>query len=62
MALKAKKKDDWKTWTYEQYLNEISLVARSFIQMGMHRHHSVAIMGQNSPEWVIADLAAIFAG
>ena len=28
----------------------------------MSRHHSVAIIGQNSPEWVISDLASIFAG
>ena len=32
------------------------------IPIGLTRHHSVAIMGNNTPEWVISDLAAIFAG
>lgn len=43
-------------------MNDVKTAARAFIQLGLHRHHSVAIMGQNSPEWVISDLAAVFAG
>jgi long-chain-fatty-acid--CoA ligase ACSBG len=30
--------------------------------LGLEQHKSVAIVGFNSPEWVIADLAAVFAG
>ena len=62
IALKVKRNGDWKTWTYERYLREVELVARGFIHVGMSRHRSVAIIGQNSPEWVISDLAAIFSG
>jgi long-chain-fatty-acid--CoA ligase ACSBG len=51
-----------KTWTYEEYHSEVQLVARGFIHLGLQRHHAVAILGQNSPEWVIADLGAIYAG
>ncbi len=36
--------------------------AKAFIEAGLHRHHSVAIVGANSPEWVICNLAAIMAG
>ena len=60
--MKAKRDGGWKTWTYEDYLEEVCVVARAFIHLGLHRHHSVAIIGMNSPEWVISDLAAIFAG
>jgi len=62
VALKVKRDGDWKTWTYERYLREVQLVARGFIHIGLTRHHSVGIMGNNTPEWVISDLAAIFAG
>ena len=62
IALKVKRNGDWKTWTYERYLREVQLAARGFIHVGLVRHHSVAIIGQNSPEWVISDLAAIFSG
>ena len=37
-------------------------VAKAFIETGLHRHHSVAILGYNSPQWVIANMAAISAG
>ncbi len=83
IALRVKRNNDWKTWTYERYLREVQLAARGktflpifikniyffniylflgFIHLGLARHHSVAIIGANSPEWVISDLAAIFAG
>ena len=62
IALKVKRGAEWKTWTYERYLREVQLAARGFIHIGMNRHHSVAIIGSNTPEWVICDLAAIFAG
>lgn len=62
VALRAKREGKLKEWTYEQYYEEVRLVARAFIHLGLHRHHSVAIMGSNSPESVIANLGAIFAG
>jgi long-chain-fatty-acid--CoA ligase ACSBG len=37
-------------------------VAKAFIALGLERHKSVAILGSNSPEWFISDLAAVFAG
>lgn len=48
-------------WTYSQYLEEVELVARGFIALGLVPHHSVCILGYNAPEWVISNLAAVHA-
>jgi len=53
---------EWQLWTYQQLWEEVTTVAKAFIETGLHRHHSVAIIGSNSPHWVIANLAAINAG
>jgi len=62
VALKCKREGAWHQWTYEQYYELVRLAARGLVHLGLHRHHTVAIMGGNSPEWVVCDLAAIFAG
>jgi len=31
-------------------------------QLGLERYRGVGIIGFNSPEWFVSDLAAIFAG
>jgi long-chain-fatty-acid--CoA ligase ACSBG len=49
-------------WTYNEYLNDIKNVAKAFVSIGVRPFHGVAIWGFNSPEWFIADIAAIFAG
>ena len=62
VAIKVRRGGEWVSWTYDQYLNETQLIARALINIGLKRHHSVIIIGRNSPEWVISNLAAIFAG
>jgi len=52
----------WKSWTYRQLYQDVQTVAKGFIELGLHRHHSVALLGSNSAQWVIANFAAIFAG
>ena len=52
----------WVKWTYKQYLHDVQVCAKAFIRLGLERFHSVCILGFNSPEWFIADLAAIHAG
>lgn len=49
-------------WTWSQYRDEVRIVAKAFIKLGLARFQSVCILGFNSPEWVISDLAAIHAG
>jgi len=50
------------TWTWREYHEDVRSVAKAFIELGLGRFQSVCILGFNSPEWVIADVAAIFAG
>ncbi|XP_060536801.1 very long-chain-fatty-acid--CoA ligase bubblegum isoform X3 [Cylas formicarius] len=61
-ALGRKINGKWETITYTQYLNYIKTCAKAFIQVGLEPRHSVCIIGFNSIEWFVADLAAIFAG
>ena len=62
LALRVKRDDTWHEWTYQQYFDEAKIVAKAFIKLGLRRHHSVCILGFNSPEWFISQLAAIIAG
>eukprot|EP00735_Rhodelphis_limneticus_P003574 TRINITY_DN1505_c0_g1::TRINITY_DN1505_c0_g1_i1::g.28184::m.28184 TRINITY_DN1505_c0_g1::TRINITY_DN1505_c0_g1_i1::g.28184 ORF type:complete len:655 (+),score=175.46,sp/Q5ZKR7/ACBG2_CHICK/50.46/0.0,AMP-binding/PF00501.23/1.1e-88,Cas_Cas2CT1978/PF09707.5/0.0057,Cas_Cas2CT1978/PF09707.5/6.4e+03 TRINITY_DN1505_c0_g1_i1:51-1967(+) len=61
-ALKLKENGEWKAVTFREYIDLIRKVAKSFIKSGLDVHQSVGIIGFNSLEWVVADLAAIFAG
>lgn len=45
-----------------EYEAEVRIVAKAFIKLGLQRYHSVCILGFNSPQWFIADIAAIYAG
>jgi len=47
---------------FRQYLAEIRTVAKAFIHLGLEPRHSVCVLGYNSVEWFLSDLAAIFAG
>ncbi|XP_046814921.1 very long-chain-fatty-acid--CoA ligase bubblegum isoform X1 [Vespa crabro] len=50
------------TYTYKQYETEVKTVAKAFLKLGLERYHSVCILGFNSPQWFITDIAAIYAG
>jgi long-chain-fatty-acid--CoA ligase ACSBG len=54
--------ESWKTWTYQEYYDECIRVARGFVKLGLERYDGVNIFGFNSPEWVMGEIAAIFAG
>ena len=60
-ALTVKREGKWVQWSYGQYLKEVRSVAKAFIKLGLKPRNSVGIIGFNSPEWYIADLAAVFA-
>ena len=62
IALKVKRENQWKTWSYSEYYNDIKCVARAFIHLGLEPRHSVAICGFNSPEWFLSEMACIYAG
>ena len=62
MRLKDTDSTEWKEWSYQALEEEVNTVARALLEIGLHRHHSVAIVGDNSPHWIISHLAAISAG
>ena len=47
---------------FREYEAQVRLVAKAFLFLGLEKHHSVCILGFNSPEWFITDMAAIYAG
>ncbi|XP_061871214.1 long-chain-fatty-acid--CoA ligase ACSBG2 isoform X2 [Colius striatus] len=61
-ALASKKGGQWIKLTYQMYYDECWKAAKSFLKLGLERFHGVCILGFNSAEWFIADIAAIFAG
>ncbi|CAH2050425.1 unnamed protein product, partial [Iphiclides podalirius] len=61
-ALASKRNGQWEKITYKQYQERVRTIAKGFLKLGLERYHSVGIIGFNSEEWYIADLAAIHAG
>ncbi|XP_063056785.1 long-chain-fatty-acid--CoA ligase ACSBG2-like [Engraulis encrasicolus] len=61
-ALGWKEGDAWKTLNYRQYYKQCRTAAKAFLKLGLERYHGVGILGFNSAEWFIADIAAILAG
>ncbi len=49
-------------WTWKEYDASVRAIAKALIAAGVQPHEGVAIMGYNRPEWVFADLGAVFAG
>jgi len=55
-------RDQWKTWTLQQYFDECKLVGQGFMALGLERFDAVTIYGFNAPEWIMAEMGCIFAG
>jgi len=55
-------RDDWTTWTYQEYLDEVRRAAGGMIALGLQPFESVNIWGFNAPEWHMSSLASMFAG
>jgi hypothetical protein len=64
VAMKQERGGDgkWVEWTWQQYYDQTMQCARAFIALGLEPAQSVNILGFNSPEWFISDMAAIAAG
>jgi len=54
--------EQWRTWTYQEYYDDIKITARALLSLGLERHASVNIWGFNSPQWLMSQMGAIFAG
>ncbi|XP_043846667.1 LOW QUALITY PROTEIN: long-chain-fatty-acid--CoA ligase ACSBG2-like [Dromiciops gliroides] len=62
IALGTRKTNEWETLTYIEYYELCRKAAKSFLKLGLERFHGVGILGYNCIEWLIADIASIFAG
>ncbi len=58
VALREKEFGIWQSLTWEQYEERVRNLALGFVALGVKPGDKVAIIGDNRPEWVIAELAA----
>ncbi|MGH7667885.1 MAG: AMP-dependent synthetase/ligase [Gemmatimonadaceae bacterium] len=61
-AVRWKEDGAWQSLTWSAYRQQIRLAARGLMALGLEPGKGVAIIGNNCPEWLVADLAAIHAG
>jgi long-subunit acyl-CoA synthetase (AMP-forming) len=61
-ALRVKRDGIWRSTTWAAYDRDARRVARALIGLGVDAGKGVALIGYNCPEWLIADVGAIFAG
>ncbi|XP_072458083.1 long-chain-fatty-acid--CoA ligase ACSBG2-like isoform X3 [Notamacropus eugenii] len=62
IALGIKKVNEWETITYIEYYELCRKAAKSLLKLDLERFHGVGILGCNSIEWLVANIASIFAG
>ncbi|MES2973220.1 MAG: long-chain fatty acid--CoA ligase [Pseudomonadota bacterium] len=57
-ALRHKKKGLWASTTWAQYYSEARAVGLALADLGLARGDSIAILSENRPEWLYADMGA----
>ncbi|WP_048085674.1 AMP-binding protein [Archaeoglobus veneficus] len=57
VAMREKDLGIWKTYTWKDYLGSVKYFSLGLVSLGLEQGDKVAIIGDNSPEWVIAELA-----
>src|SRR5712664_2270678 len=58
VALREKEFGIWQSFTWTQYRDRVREFALGLVALGMQRGDKVAIIGDNRPEWVFAELSA----
>ncbi|MFV8752849.1 AMP-dependent synthetase/ligase [Nannocystaceae bacterium ST9] len=61
-ALRQKVGGVWKDTSWSDYHREIRLAARGLIALGLEPKRGVSLIGFNCPQWLIGNVAAIYAG
>jgi len=61
-ALREKVAGRWRDITWREYAGEVRRVARGLLRLGLRPGDAACIVGANSPEWLIADLAVMALG
>ena len=54
--------NQWKSWTFAEYYADCRKAAKAMIILGFEQHDAASILGFNSREWFIGNMAAILAG
>jgi long-chain acyl-CoA synthetase len=57
-ALREKDYGIWQSISWEEYLEKVKYFSLGLISMGFEPEDKISIIGDNKPEWVIAELAA----
>ena len=61
-AMRHKHDGLWQVTTWREYREQARLTARGLMHLGLQPGGGVAIIGNNCPQWFIADIGAILAG
>jgi long-subunit acyl-CoA synthetase (AMP-forming) len=61
-ALRVRAAGKWRTTGWAEYREQARLCARAFLHLGLAPGGVVLLFGENRPEWLLADVAAILAG
>ena len=58
----AKREGAWQPWSWREVERQVHALRRAFLARGLAQGDRVLLVGENRPEWAIADLAIIAAG
>jgi long-subunit acyl-CoA synthetase (AMP-forming) len=61
-ALRVKRNGGWRTTTWRAYARDARRAGKALLKLGVQPGKGVSLIGMNSPEWLMADVGAIFAG
>lgn len=61
-ALKWKQGSTWASKSWGEYRDEVRLAAKAMIGLGLEAGKGVSIIGFNCAQWVVGNIAAIYAG
>ncbi len=61
-AMKYKQDNSWIAISWKEYEAQVRTVANAFAKLGLEAGKAVVVIGGNRPEWLLANVGAIFAG
>jgi long-chain acyl-CoA synthetase len=62
IALREKEFGLWQSFTWQDYLEHVRYFCLGLVSLGLEKGDKIAIVGDNRPEWVFAEMAAQSAG
>ena len=62
IAMRAKRYGIWEATSWADYLDRAERVGNALLALGLKRGETSAIIAENRPEWLFADVGAMLAG